>query len=163
MSRPAEAIQWPDEFAPSRAPIHVRNEQAISAPAPVVWAWLIRARDWPSWYSNSQDVIIANEASDLSSGATFRWQTFGVKLVSRVEEFVPPTRLAWNARGLGVWAYHAWLIQPSAGGCTVVTEETQYGFLARLGQLFMPHRMYRLHQLWLEALRDKAQLGLPNS
>jgi Polyketide cyclase / dehydrase and lipid transport len=161
MNRTADSIRWPDEFSPPRAPIHVRNELAISAPAPIVWAWLIRARDWPSWYANAQDVVIENEASDLTPGATFRWETFGVKLVSHVEEFVPAERLAWNARGLGVWAYHAWLIRPAAAGCTVSTEQTQYGFLARLGALFMPSRMHRFHQLWLEGLGEKAQNGRP--
>ncbi len=163
MNQPEDSIRWPDEFAPNRAPIHVRNELAISAPASIVWAWLIRARDWPSWYSNSHDVVLENEAADLAPGVTFRWRTFGVRLLSHVEEFVPPERLAWNARGLGVWVYHAWIVRPSATGCTVLTEETQYGFLARLGHLLMPNRMYRLHQLWLEALRDNAQGGLPKT
>ena len=163
MNRPADSIQWPDEFAPARAPIHVRNELAMPASAPVVWAWLIRARDWPSWYSNSHAVRIESGAADLESGSTFRWQTFGVNCVSHVEEFVPPQRIAWNARGVGVWAYHAWLIRPAAAGCTVLTEETQYGFLARMGGLLMPDRMHRLHQVWLEALRNKAQQGPLNS
>jgi Polyketide cyclase / dehydrase and lipid transport len=163
MTRPVDSIRWPEEFAPTRAPIHVRNELAISAPATTVWAWLIRAPEWPSWYSNSQDVIIDNEAAELTPGVTFRWQTFGVKLVSHVEEFVAPERLAWNARGVGIWVYHAWLIRPSATGCSVLTEETQYGFLARMGNFLLPERMYRQHQVWLKALRDKAQQGLPKT
>jgi hypothetical protein len=135
----------------------------MAVAAPVAWAWLIRARDWPSWYSNSHDVKLENDAHDLALGVTFRWRTFGVKLVSHVEEFVPGQRIAWNARGVGVWAYHAWLIRPAVAGCTVLTEETQYGFLARMGDILMPSRMHRLHQMWLEALRNKVQEGPPRA
>jgi hypothetical protein len=122
---------------------------------------LLRARDWPSWYANSHDVTIEGGGPDLTSGVTFQWRSFGVSLVSRVEEFVPDTRLAWTARGLGVRAYHAWLLRPTTTGCTVVTEETQYGFLARVGDLLMPSQMQRWHQVWLEGLRKKAQQGPP--
>jgi len=65
--------------------------------------------------------------------------------------------LAWDAKGIGILAYHAWLIIPTASGCTVLTEETQYGFLCRLGKLFMPNRMHQYHQLWLEGLKRKAE------
>jgi hypothetical protein len=153
------SIQWPEEFAPARAPVHVRNELAMEASTEQVWSCLIRAKDWPSWYSNAKGVSIEGGADSLSPGVTFRWRTFGVRLVSRVVEFVPGERIAWNARGLGVWAYHAWLLQTRATGCTVVTEETQYGFLARAGDLLMPSRMHRFHQMWLEALRQRARDG----
>jgi Polyketide cyclase / dehydrase and lipid transport len=161
MDEASDAIRWPAEFDPVRAPVHVRNELAMSVPATAVWAWLVRARDWPSWYSNAHDVSIEGGGPDLSSGVTFRWRTFDVNLVSHVEEFVPVERMAWNARGLGVWVYHAWLLRPTARGCTVITEESQYGFLARMGDLLFPSRMHRLHQLWLEGLEKKARQGPP--
>src|SRR5277367_4781662 len=110
------AIHWPAEFSPSRAPIHVRNELLMASSPLGVWSWLIRARAWPSWYSNSQAVRIESNADTLSLGATFRWRTFGVRLVSQVVEFVPAERIAWNARGLGVWAYHAWLLRTEGSG-----------------------------------------------
>jgi hypothetical protein len=158
-----DGIHWPSEFDPNRAPIHVRNELKASASASSVWAWLVRARDWPSWYPNSQAVRLEGGVSNLGAGMTFRWRTFGVSLVSRVKEFVPEERIAWTAKGIGVWANHAWLILPAASGCTIVTEETQYGFASRLGALFMPSRMHRLHQVWLEGLAQKARDGLPKT
>jgi hypothetical protein len=161
MTDASETIRWPKEFAPAHSPIHVRNELAMSAPAEAAWAWLIRARDWPSWYSNAHDVRIDGGAGDLSAGAKFHWRTFGVNLESQVEEFVPGERIAWTAKGIGVWAYHAWLIRPASAGCTALTEETQHGFVARLGRLLMPSRMHRFHQLWLEELEKKARAGLP--
>ena len=61
-------------------------------------------------------------------------------------------RIAWLATGVGVQAYHAWLITPTATGCTILTEETQHGLIARAGRLVFPNRMERWHQKWLEAL-----------
>jgi hypothetical protein len=45
----------------------------------------------------------------------------------------------------------------------VVTEETQYGAMARLGAWLMPARMSRFHQIWLEELAAKAATGGPPS
>ncbi|HVR40937.1 MAG TPA: SRPBCC domain-containing protein [Thermoanaerobaculia bacterium] len=155
-------IVWPDEFDPAQAPVHVRNEIDISAPCDRVWAWLIRAQLWPTWYSNSADVqFLSGTPPDLDAGTQFRWSTFGVTLDSTVLEFVPPSRIAWDARRAGIQAYHAWLLEPASGRCHVITEETQHGILARAGKLLTPNRMSRGHDEWLEGLRDNAMHGLP--
>jgi hypothetical protein len=157
-----EGIRWPGEFAPERTSIHVRNELAMDSPPERVWAWLVRARGWPDWYENSRNVRFDDgEGPDLAAGRRFRWWTFGVNLRSQVKEFEPCRRLAWDARGLGVNAYHAWLIRQTDGGCHVVTEETQHGFLVRAGKLLFPNRMYKFHQIWLESLRERARGGPP--
>jgi uncharacterized protein YndB with AHSA1/START domain len=155
-------IRWPEDYHPSRTPIHVRNELRMPASPAVVWAWLIRAELWPRWYPNSHRVRIVNgPRPDLAPGSRFRWWTFGVPIDSTVAEFVPCERLAWTARGIGVRAYHAWLLRPAGDGCHVLTEETQRGWAARLGSLVMPNRMLRGHQVWLETLAGKAAGGPP--
>lgn len=155
-------IRWPDRYAPGVSPVHVRNELEIQAPPDTVWAWLVRAALWPSWYPNSRDVLFLRGAPpDLAEGSRFRWKTFGVTIESAVEEFEPPARVAWRAWSPGIDVYHAWWIRPSGEGCVVVTEETQHGWLARLSALAMPGRMYRYHQLWLERLGERAATGLP--
>jgi uncharacterized protein YndB with AHSA1/START domain len=155
-------IKWPERFHPSRAPIHVVNELLIPAPPERVWAWLIRAPLWPTWYPNSHDVRLSDRPqTSLRLGTMFTWRTFGVRVKSTVQEFVPNERLAWNARSLGVDAHHAWLLLPRSSGTHVITEETQYGALARLQKLFLPRRMKRGHQLWLEKLSAQAQSGMP--
>lgn len=163
MGPPDESIRWPARFDPARAPVHVRNRIDIDGTSPAtVWAWLVRAPLWPTYYPNSANVVLENGATHLSPGARFRWRTFGVPLRSVVEEFVPCERIAWRAQTFGVDAYHAWLIRPLPdGGSRVLTEESQYGWLARLGNLFMPRRMYRGHQLWLERLAAQARRGPP--
>lgn len=154
-------VRWPDRFRPDRAPVHVRNAIDIAAPPARVWAWLVRAPRWPEWYRNSAGVELEGGAGELALGTQFRWRTFGVALLSRVEEFEAPERLAWTGRSFGVDVYHAWLITETASGCHVLTEESQHGLLARLDHRLRPHRMGTLHQVWLEALRGRAMGGSP--
>ena len=150
-------IVWPAGYAPADCPIHVVNRIDIAAPPATVWAQLIRAGDWPGWYANASDVAIDGGGADLSAGAHFRWRTFGVGLATVVREWVPDARIAWLATAFGVRAYHAWLVVPTASGCTVVTEETQHGVLARAGKLLFPNRMHDWHQKWLEGLKARSE------
>jgi uncharacterized protein YndB with AHSA1/START domain len=153
-----DAIRWPPRYAPASAPVHVRNERVMQPAPQAVWSALIRAAHWPEWYPNSSNVrFVRGSPPDLAEGTRFHWRTFGVALDSTIVEFVPGERVAWNARGVGVDAYHAWLIRPVAGGCHVLTEETQYGWLARLGHFLLPRRMYRGHELWLASLEERAR------
>src|SRR5262249_43126286 len=92
---------------------------------------------------------------NLSPDAAFTWATFGVCLRSVVEEFKPNERIAWRAQSLGVDAYHAWVIEPTSGGCRVKTEEAQYGWLAVAANWLMPDLVHRGHRLGLECLRTK--------
>jgi uncharacterized protein YndB with AHSA1/START domain len=155
-------IKWPDRFDPNRAPVHVRNELTMDVPCESVWAWLVRAESWPSWYANSADVrFIEGQGPDLKLGTRFKWKTFGVHLVSKVLEFVPNERLAWDAKGSGVAAYHVWILQKTDSGCKVVTEEAQIGTMARLQNRFRPNRMHEQHQKWLEGLEGKTRTGKP--
>jgi uncharacterized protein YndB with AHSA1/START domain len=158
-------IRWPEEHHPSRTAVHVRNELSMPAPPEAVWAWLVRAELWPRWYRKSHRVrIVSGPRPDLALGSRFHWWTFGVAIDSTVAELVPCERLAWTARGIGVRAYHAWLLRPTGqGGCHVLTEETQDGWAARLGSLLMPNRMHRGHQIWLEALAQKAATRPPQT
>ena len=95
-----DGVRWPDHFAPANAPIHVRNELEIAAPVEHVWACLIRAKLWPAWYSNAQDVrFLEGKEPDLAAGTRFRWRTFGVTIESEVVEFVPRERLAFYLGG----------------------------------------------------------------
>jgi polyketide cyclase/dehydrase/lipid transport protein len=154
------AIRWPDRFSPDNAPVHVVNAITIAAAPEAVWKVLVRAADWHEFYANASNVVIEDGGSDLSAEARFTWRTFGVDLETQVQEFEPFERIAWLARGPLIEAYHAWLILPAAGGCHVITEETQHGMAAHAGRLIFPGRMERQHQLWLEGLAAVAR-GAP--
>jgi uncharacterized protein YndB with AHSA1/START domain len=160
---PAQRIRYPERYEPGRARVYVSNELIMTASCERVWSWLVRADLWPSWYPNSSGVRFETPTAspELELGTSFRWKTFGITLDSVVEEFVPRERIAWTARAVGVDAYHAWLLEPTSGGCRVLTEETQHGWLASLSDLAMPKRMHTGHQLWLERLQAKSASGSP--
>jgi hypothetical protein len=154
-------IRWPEEHDPAHTKVHVRNELEMPVSSEVVWAWLVRAELWPTWYSNSKDVVIEGGGHELRPGSSFRWTTFGVRLDSKVGEFVLGERIAWTARATGIDAYHAWLIERRTSGCHVLTEENQNGVLARMNNLLRPGFMSRLSREWLEGLLRKAREGPP--
>ncbi|CAF1090653.1 unnamed protein product [Didymodactylos carnosus] len=135
----------------------------MDSSADVVWQWLIHARKWPEYYSNSSNVQYENESGPiLKSDTVFRWKTFDVSLISEVKEYVENERIAWTGKGFGLDVYHAWLIMPNGkGGCIVRTEEVQHGFVSRLGKLFFPSRMHAQHQHWLEQLAIQSKTGKP--
>jgi len=130
-------------------------------PPEAVWPWLVRADLWPTWYSNSKNVVIEGGGHELALGSVFRWKTFGASLTSKVEEFVENERLAWSAKGTGIDVYHAWLIERTQSGCHVLTEENQNGFLARLSNSLRPGNMEKFHQVWIENLLAVARNGPP--
>lgn len=156
-------IQWPEQHLPAKSDVFCTNEIVIPAPAHHIWPWLLRAEAWPSWYTNSHDVhFLSHAGPDLRDRSRFRWNTFGLRITCKVKEFEPCSRLAWDAQGIGVEAYHAWLLTPLPNGSThVLTEETQTGWLARIGKKLMPNRMHDMHQIWLESLSLKAIGGPP--
>ncbi len=112
MNQPAAEIFWPAAFDLSTRSIRVHNQLAMAIPAAQVWAWLIRAPLWPIWYPNSKNVrIVQGDPTDLGQGSQFLWSTFGVGIKSEVQKFELGKQIGWDARGLGVYAYHAWLIR----------------------------------------------------
>ncbi len=155
----ASHIVWPEPYRPERSAIFVHNEIVISAEPAAIWRVLARAEEWPEWYPNSADIhFLSHAGPDLRDRSRFRWKTFGVRITSKVLEFEPERRIAWDAHGIGLRGYHSWLLTPLDGGRTlVVTEETQNGWLARLANSLFPARMERMHQLWLEELGHRVR------
>ncbi len=154
-------IRWPDGYKPEETAVHARTELEMPVPPEKVWPWLVRAELWPTWYPGFADVVVEGGGPDLRPGSRFRWKTFGVRLDSKVEEFVEFERIAWSARSTGVDAYHAWLIERRPSGCQVLTEENQNGWAARLNNALRPRFMRRMQMAWLERLADKANGGPP--
>ena len=156
-------LRWPAAYLPQSAPVFVHNEILVAAPVATVWAWLLRAELWPTWYPNAADIhFLSHAAPDLRDRSRFRWKTFGLRFTSKVLDFEPGRRLAWDAHGVGVDAFHIWLLTPQPDGTTpVLTEEVQHGWLARIANRLDPARIHAQHQLWLEALAHQAQAGPP--
>lgn len=155
-------VVWPAGARPEQSPIHTSNQLVLAAPPERVWAWLVRAVRWPEWYGNARDVTIEGGQRDLALGSRFSWVTFGVRVHTVVEEFVPNHRLAWSGKGLGASAYHGWVITPRDGGSHVITEETQRGLVASAGRWPLRRGLRRWHHRWLEGLGRAAAGGWPD-
>jgi polyketide cyclase/dehydrase/lipid transport protein len=127
-----------------------------------VFAWLVHAERWPSWYSQCSRVrILTGPAPALGIGTRFRWTVLRVPVVTVVEECEPPRRLAWSGTGLGAAAYHSWDIEPVPSGCRVVTEETQRGAVPSLLRVVLRPLLRYTQVAWLSALARAAESGPP--
>ena len=72
-----------------------------------------------------------------------------------MNEFVPDSRLSWYgyAPGTAPSFYHTWYLQPSDGGCLVVTDEAGMGASAAHLRDTDQGLMHRGHELWLATLK----------
>src|SRR5271155_3846062 len=113
-------IHWPDGYDPGHADLFAHNTIVIDALAETIWAKLIAAVAWPTWYSNASDVVVNHPSGVLGDGVTFDWTTFGLKIASTVAEYVPHTRIGWDGTGGQLLAYPTWLLIPRNGTSTYV-------------------------------------------
>ena len=153
-----DMVQWPEEYLPESAGFFVHNEIDIEASPELVWNILIDAESWPEWYEGARGVNI-KDREQLGKDAEFSWETMGLKFTSHIKEFEPNERLSWESVRGDIRGYHAWLIivDSNSGGCKLVTEESQKGFLTLMEKLFQPRKLERLHQIWLEEIKQKAE------
>ena len=79
------------------------------------------------------------------------------KVPFTVREFDPPYRLSWESVRNDIQGYHAWMIVPTEAGCKVITSESQHGLKAFLQKAFLPNKLRKLHDVWLEEFKRKAE------
>jgi uncharacterized protein YndB with AHSA1/START domain len=152
-------IHWPEGFEPQNADLFSHNELAINASCERVWSHIIDATKWPSWYPNSKDIRILGGEKLLQSGTIFRWTTFGLSIESRVNEFVPYSRIGWYgyAPGAKPSFYHTWYLVPQGDACLAITDEVGKGQDAAHLRQSDEGLMHRGHDLWLATLRWMAE------
>jgi hypothetical protein len=154
----SKQIHWPDDFHPEQADLFAHNEIVIRASCEKVFANLVDAPEWPSWYPNSHNVKLLNSPDGkLHEGTRFSWNTFNVAIESRVHEFVPNSRLGWFGDGTGMNAYHTFLLLKTGEGCHVVTEEVVKGPGAVEFRQKQPNAMHEGHDLWLQTLKQRSE------
>jgi hypothetical protein len=87
----------------------------------------------------------------LKESTVFHWSTFGIPLESRVNEFVPHTRIGY-APGTAPSFYHTWYLRPQGDACLVGTDEVGKEDAAHLRETD-ESLMHRGHDLWLATLK----------
>jgi uncharacterized protein YndB with AHSA1/START domain len=156
----SRAIHWPDGFDPTMADLFSHNELFINASCQHVWSYIIDATKWPQWYPNSKEVqILGTNGNRLKEGTVFQWTTFGLALESKVNEFVPYSRIGWYgyAPGAKPTFYHTWYLSPDGSGCRTVTDEVGKGSDATHLRQTDESLMHRGHDLWLATLKWMAE------
>lgn len=154
----AEKINWPTAYEPSQSKFYVHNEIEIEAKPEVVWGFLIDALQWESWYEGAKHVsFIHPDDTVLTAQSAFRWKTMGLKFESTIKQFEPHRVLAWESKKKSIQGYHVWLIIPTARGCTVITDESQNGWLTSLEKIFQGKKLKRQHDHWLAELKKKSE------
>ena len=150
-------IQWPPGLEPHNVDVFIHNEGWIDASPDIVWANLIDASQWPSWYSNSADLRIEGGQPQLGMGVSFNWKTFGFPIRSTVVAFDPGREIGWSVDNPVFMVHHGWVLVPERGGTLVITEETQKGAGAIKFNLEQPNAMYDGHESWLSALKARSE------
>jgi hypothetical protein len=165
-------IIWPEGYLPGFTENFASNEVIVAGlSATDIWPLLSQASKWPTYYSNSTNVMFHDHAgADLSDGVHFYFETFGFPVEAQCNEYVPPTssapgRIAWHG-----WAgegdtrldvHHAWLIEDlPQGRVRILTQETQKGKPAAELANTKPNPMINGHQDWLDGLVKAARTAV---
>jgi hypothetical protein len=148
---------WPADLTPETAVVYTHNHVETTLSAEALWATLVNAVEWPSWYGEASKVSLEGGESTLQLGSVIHWKTLGMRITSEVVEFEPARSLAWTASGALSRGFHRFdFLSSSGGGCLVTTEETERGLGPRLIPRRLKHDLERAHQTWLEELVKRA-------
>lgn len=159
LAQRAAAIHWPAKFDPATADLFAHNELFIQASCERVWSHLVDAAKWPSWYPNAREVQLVEGGAKLEPNSVFTWTTFGLRIESKVHEFVPGSRLGWHggAPGQAPAFFHSFYLRDEGAGCRVITEEVGIGPDASHLRQVDESLLHRGHALWLAALQWVAE------
>jgi hypothetical protein len=148
-------IAWPSRHSPASSVVFAQNVIEIAASPEAVWAALIDCVKWPLWYQHCSDVSILRGGAFLNASSKFRFKTLRFYFEPEIETFLPCQTLVWSAKGpAGTSGAHAWYIEPTPGGCRVITEETQRGLLLFFMRSSARDALLVAHKEWLRALKE---------
>ncbi len=155
---PDPRIIWPPEHTPGSSMVFAQNTIEIAATPDRVWSLLIDCLEWPLWYRHCSDVSVLRGGPLLSANSKFRFKTLNFYFEPDMETFEPSRMLVWSAKGpAGTSGAHAWYIEPTSGGCRVITEEAQRGLLLFFLRSSTRSLLLTSHQEWLQSLKELAE------
>ena len=112
-----------------KKPVSANAEIFIQASLDRVWLIQTNISKWKSWNS---DIESMNVVGDVGLGTTFKWEAGGVNIESKIIEFIPKQKIAWEGKAFGISAYHIWSFSEEDAKVRVYTEERFSGTLAWL-------------------------------
>ncbi len=136
------------------APVTATDGTHIDAPVEMTWHILADIENWPQW---NPAVSRVDLATPIVQDSEFRWKADGTTINSRMEEILPPHRLVWSGRTLGIRAVHVWKFETRDGGTYVTTEESFEGLVARLLARPLRKMLSKSLRQGLSALKAEAE------
>ncbi|MBJ6763659.1 SRPBCC family protein [Myxococcaceae bacterium JPH2] len=139
------------------APVIVAEEIHIAASPSRVWELLTDIDRWPTW---NPDISTAVLSGPVAVGASFRWTTAGLAIVSTFGEVEVGKRLGWSGDTQGITGVHVWNLEPGdAAGrtCVVRTQESWNGTGVRESADALRGMLSAAITSWLGHLRARAE------
>jgi hypothetical protein len=160
---PQARVEWGRMDINHQAPVVSRHEVVIHAPVNAIWRIQTDVSRWPEWL---EDVSRAELNGPFAEGATFRWETAGLSIVSTIAEVVPFRRLAWSGPSAGITGIHVWTFTELENGVLVRTEESWDGPSAQAHPETLQRALDASLARWLDYLKVRAEeeaavAGLP--
>ena len=149
-------IHWPERWNPSTAPVFSHNELLVHADCHRVWTQFTDVTKWPEWFVLTKDVAVVSPSKTIGQGTVLHLKIFGTPITTRLDEFVPESRIGWMPKGddeAEPSHYHNWRFVPEPGGCRVITEESGIGPSDVKDPQANSRFMHRAHDLWLASLK----------
>jgi hypothetical protein len=124
------------------------------APIEMVWGILSDLENWPAWNKSVSKIRVDGP---IQAGTSFAWAGGGSRIVSRLEEVVPPTRIAWSGKTFGIRATHVWELEEKGLGTQVHTEESFEGLVAILFRRYARKTLAKSLDQGIAALKAEAE------
>ncbi|HEY0816203.1 MAG TPA: SRPBCC family protein [Pseudonocardia sp.] len=147
-----------DVTVDAAAPVVSHGEIYVDAPLSTVWRLQTDVANWPTWRS---DVDATQVTQPFTVDSTFRWQTSGLDITSRIFQVSPMARTAWGGPSMGIDAIHVWTYAPTGNGVMVRTQESWSGTQVEAQAATLQPALDRALQTWLGDLKKKAEDHAP--
>lgn len=141
-------------YIEQNAPVIARDRIAVAAPLETVWNLFT---DINGWSNRNKDIENASLDAPLAVGATFRWTTAGMNIVSTVGELIPQKRIAWSGVAMGITGVHVWKFSETGKGTIVETAESWSGEPIETQIAAMQKALNQFLRSWLENIKREAE------
>lgn len=139
----------------------IRKEVEINAPLSVVWRVFSHMEDWREWNDVCRNCCYI-EGSEMATDTCFSFEIaplfFPMKVKPRIVRCDPGREVVWAGGRLGVHAEHLFRFSEKGGRVHVLSEEVFRGPLLIVGRLlWVPQRLHRLTESFMEAIKHQAE------
>ncbi len=124
-----------------------------------VWETFVDPGCWPYWNTVMKDV--SADGHSFVNGSCFRCKFlffFPIKMIIKIEQIVPYSRVTWSSKKCGLSARHEFFFRADGDGVFVTSKEAFSGLLAAGSGFLLPvQRMHDLTQIFLRDLKKACE------